>query len=175
MDDTGSNSVKNDEEMAPNGRYFMCQEAGDKPSPRIQVDPLEPVTESVASSSLGSVARGLRSPHRSRLGSSAARAFSSLPVGASAAAQPDPSTGGASPQLDSLGSGEVVAPVVLDVAPRSNATPPDTPMNQWPSTRLQHDISKPKFYSDGIVRWCMLGTSAAGEPSSVAEALNDER
>jgi hypothetical protein len=48
-------------------------------------------------------------------------------------------------------------------------------MNQWPSTRLQHDISKPKIYSDGTVRWCMLGTTAAGEPSSVAEALNDER
>jgi hypothetical protein len=97
MDDTGSNSVKNDEEMAPNGRYFMCQEAGDKPSPRIQVDLLEPVTELVAAYSLGSVVRGLRSPHRSGPGSSVARASSSLPAGASATAQPDPSTGGASP------------------------------------------------------------------------------
>jgi hypothetical protein len=45
MDDTGSNLVKNDEETTPNGCYFMCREAGDKPSPRIEVDPPEPTTE----------------------------------------------------------------------------------------------------------------------------------
>lgn len=42
-------------------------------------------------------------------------------------------------------------------------------------TRLQQGITKPKTYSDGTVRWCMLGSAATSEPLSVEEALTDER
>jgi hypothetical protein len=37
-------------------------------------------------------------------------------------------------------------------------------------TRLQHNIRKPKVYTDGNVRYACLTTS--GEPDSMAEALD---
>jgi histone deacetylase 1/2 len=46
---------------------------------------------------------------------------------------------------------------------------------QRPVTRLQQGITKPKTYTDGTVHWCMVGTVAAEEPSSVEEALGDEK
>jgi hypothetical protein len=43
------------------------------------------------------------------------------------------------------------------------------------ATRLQHDICKPKSYTDGTVQWGMLAASAAGELTSVDEALRDQK
>jgi hypothetical protein len=43
------------------------------------------------------------------------------------------------------------------------------------ATCLQHDICKPKSYTDGKVRWGMLAASAAGAPTSADEALHDQK
>lgn len=67
-------------------------------------------------------------------------------------------------------------------APRSgadgNSMAPDvssSDIQHRPSTRLQQGIRKPKIHTDGTVRWCMVGTSAAEEPTTVVEAFGDER
>jgi hypothetical protein len=57
---------------------------------------------------------------------------------------------------------DLVAPVA--------ASPP-----QRPTTRLQQGISKPKVYIDGIVRWCKLVASSEEEPTTVADALHDNK
>jgi histone deacetylase 1/2 len=40
-------------------------------------------------------------------------------------------------------------------------------------TRLQREISKPKQYTDGTVKWCMESTVASEEPNNVDEALGN--
>jgi hypothetical protein len=57
------------------------------------------------------------------------------------------------------------APVVL----------PAPSLQQGPVTRLQKGISKPKIYTDGTVRWGMSASVAAQEPTSVDQALADDR
>lgn len=42
-------------------------------------------------------------------------------------------------------------------------------------TRLQRGIMKPKEYTDGTVRWCMNAQAQSEEPSSVEEALQDQK
>jgi hypothetical protein len=42
-----------------------------------------------------------------------------------------------------------------------------------PATRLQHGISKPVLYTDGIVRYGLF--TATGEPQTLHEALGDSR
>lgn len=42
---------------------------------------------------------------------------------------------------------------------------------QRPTTRLQQGINKPKGYTDGTVRWCMVAMLSAGEPTSVDETF----
>lgn len=40
--------------------------------------------------------------------------------------------------------------------------------SQWPTTRLQRGISKPKIYTDSTVRWGLNASSLPEEPASVA-------
>jgi histone deacetylase 1/2 len=96
------------------------------------------------------------------------------------AAQPDPSGGehlaALTPDADLLpGSG--VAAGGSDVPPMNVVVPASSSntQQQRPSTRLQQGISKPKVYTDGTVRWCMLASSAIEEPSTVDEALGDTK
>jgi hypothetical protein len=58
----------------------------------------------------------------------------------------------------------------VDFAPAASLVPM---MPQRPTTRLQQGISKPKSYTDGTVRWCMVATSPTVEPTSVDEALRN--
>jgi histone deacetylase 1/2 len=58
----------------------------------------------------------------------------------------------------------------------TSAEPPEPAATlQRPATRLQHGIVKPKIYTDGTVRWGMDTTVPNGEPSTVAEALENPR
>jgi hypothetical protein len=58
----------------------------------------------------------------------------------------------------------------------TSAEPPEPAATlQRPATRLQHGIVKPKIYTDGTVRWGMATTFPNGEPSTVAEALENPR
>jgi hypothetical protein len=43
-----------------------------------------------------------------------------------------------------------------------------------PTMRLQHDMHKPKIYTDGTVRWGIVAASV-GEPTSVDEAMRDPK
>lgn len=66
-------------------------------------------------------------------------------------------------------------PVIPAATTSSSTASTADQINQRPTTRLQHGITKPKTYSDGTVHWCMLGTADLGEPSTVSEALQDEK
>jgi hypothetical protein len=58
----------------------------------------------------------------------------------------------------------------------SDSTPPaDTTPPRHPVTRLQHEISRPKIYTDGTVRWGMTTTTMTEEPATVEEALGDPK
>lgn len=62
-----------------------------------------------------------------------------------------------------------------DAAPAPETHHPAATTDQRPVTRLSQGITKPKTYSDGTVRWCMLGSAAVGELASIEEALGDEK
>jgi len=62
----------------------------------------------------------------------------------------------------------------VDAAPPFVASS-SLPEQQRPTTRSQHGISKPKVYMDGTVRWCQLASTAVEEPSTVSEALQDDK
>jgi hypothetical protein len=47
---------------------------------------------------------------------------------------------------------------------------PSAPSPRCPTTRLQLGISKPKTYTDGTIRWCIIATATEG-PATVSEAL----
>jgi histone deacetylase 1/2 len=68
-----------------------------------------------------------------------------------------------------------VAPVDQGVVPSAETTSAAPLGGLRPTTRLQRGITKPKVYSDGMVRWGMSGIVGVEEPSTVEEALGDER
>lgn len=58
-------------------------------------------------------------------------------------------------------------------ASAGSTTSSTNPPVQRPTTRSQHDIVKPKIYTDGTVRWCNLATTE--EPTTVGDALHDKK
>lgn len=67
-----------------------------------------------------------------------------------------------------------VASSGIDGSAASGATPV-SPQLQRPITRLQKGSTKPKVYTDGTVCWGMLDNHSAEEPTSVSEALGNDR
>jgi len=66
--------------------------------------------------------------------------------------------------------------VILSSRSTADGAPGSVPVAtvmQRPTTRLQQGIRKPKSYTDGMVRWCMLATSSIDEPSTLGEVLSD--
>jgi hypothetical protein len=61
------------------------------------------------------------------------------------------------------------APIAAPVASINDQVP------SCSATRLQHDICKPKSYTDGKVRWGMLVASVVGAPTSADKALHDQK
>jgi histone deacetylase 1/2 len=59
----------------------------------------------------------------------------------------------------------------------TNAAPAPSTTFQCLATRLSRGITKTNIYTDGTVRWGMLGTISADaeEPSTIQEALGDKR
>lgn len=166
MQDTGvdstENSSKNAAKPAPVHRHFMCRGVGS--SSRSQADSPGPGGESVAPSSSGSApaSDGGRAP-----GSSTPRAHQVADPEPVHVATPDPAHGGTpEPEVDTSGIGSPAAAGSGDLDGAAAARP---------TTCLQHGIVKPKQYTDGTVRWCMLASSEAEEPVTVSDALRDTR
>lgn len=154
-------------------RLFMCPLGGDSASAEHEMDPPAVVPASPTGSPPGSAPAPLRRPGNPlwRLGgSSVAPPAHSPRVSNLAEPQTDPIEGGSGP-TKILSSGSFVAPRFVDLPAASSrsATP------SRPTTRLQHDIHKPKVYTDGTVRWGMLGAIVAEEPRSMEEAFKDKR
>jgi hypothetical protein len=55
----------------------------------------------------------------------------------------------------------------------ASADPPATAEQQYPKTKSQSGISKPKVFTDGTVRYGFF--SSTGEPSNLSEALGDPK
>jgi hypothetical protein len=55
----------------------------------------------------------------------------------------------------------------------ASADPPAAVEQQYPKTRSQSGISKPKIFTDGTVRYGFF--SSTGEPSNHSEALGDPK
>jgi hypothetical protein len=162
--------------MVLNGRYFMCIGDADKIAPDTEVDSAAPAIESEAVASSGSVPGGF--PQLSGQGS-APGGPPQLSGSRSAPGGPSLSASGSStphhsgamhdpPALPARRESPPNPPSRSDVngasvdqavaAPAGGTSSSSAPTHQRPTMYLQQGISKPKVYSDGTVRWCMLGT-----------------
>jgi histone deacetylase 1/2 len=167
-------SVNAGSKIMQTGGDFMCFQPGS--SAQLEADLLAAVVDSPGASISGSEAAA--TPHTTSSTGSDAQGSSAagLDSGGSApmhvVAQSDPGADSGVAPVGSLaaspGSGvepSSAAPVVL----------PAPSLQQGPVTRLQKGISKPKIYTDGTVRWGMSASVAAQEPTSVDQALADDR
>lgn len=76
--------------------------------------------------------------------------------------QTDPIDGGTAPAPDvdrSTRSAAVDAASGAATSSMAPAVDTDGAQGHRPTTRLQQGISKPKQYTDGTVRWCMMSTA----------------
>jgi histone deacetylase 1/2 len=170
----GESSAKLSQNTVLDGQHFMCPLAGDSAAAEGDL-PAEPeAPDAVSPSGSGE----LLSPSTAAPvghGSSMAGIPRSAPSTTHAAAQTDQGRESAS----SAGSiGSVVPPESPGYSTTaSSAAPGVAPSNvshQGPVTRLQPGISKPKTYTDGIVRWGMSVSHSPEEPTSVDQALRDK-
>ena len=176
---TGANAAGIHEQAAGGARYRLCHPTEDS----VEADADSPVTTAIVS---GSPARppsvlepGISSPPP-QVGLSATT--SSITPLESAPPMPhaDPNEGaldstvilpGGSSSVDEL-------PAASSSEEAAGTTPVDPAVaatSSRPVTRLQRGIMKPKEYTDGTVHWCMNAQAQSEEPSSVEEALQDQK
>lgn len=172
-DETGEkNSAPNASGLSNSGashRHFMCLPNGGSRGADREVDSAADAMADPSQSSMGSVPSGpTLLPHGSDLaGSSAATPTPTPPASPLVESQGDPVEGGSG--VLSPGSPASSGSLSLPVATAAPAPP------TRPSTRLQHGIVKPKVYTDGTVRWGMLGAIVPDEPRTVEEVFQDKR
>lgn len=162
--------------------YFMCLPAGG--SNNTQADTPAHGNRSDPGSSLVSACRTSSFAAGERMDVGGGSSTSILPGSPSASTrvlpQADPVEGGqhtsAAPEVDLAtgspvdNSGSGVTGDSLSPTAAWRASPPRQPI-----TRLQRGISKPKQYTNGTMRWCMVTTAACEEPAIIDEALGDPK
>lgn len=166
---------KSDKETGVDAHHFMCPLPGNNMGARLEPDPLHNggAAPGSGSESAPALPSQSASPHSSTAGSSAPLPDNASPSSSSTAVQSDPGAGEHAPA-----SATVEIP-----PPRSSAgggsiassAPPPIHQHQGPVTRLQRGIQKPKIFTDGTVGWGMSASTIAGEPTSVGDALKDQR
>jgi histone deacetylase 1/2 len=158
-------------ETVNSGRPFLCRSPGD--SANLEGDSPGVVIVPVIESASGSDAISTTSPPAAEAGLSVAGSFTPTSSSTRVGAQQDPSS---PPQpLDLVGSSVTSSGSAATSPGAASSAAAAPPPQQGPVTRLQRGISQPKVYTDGTVRWGMLATVDVEEPTSVDQALRDDK
>jgi histone deacetylase 1/2 len=153
------------------GRPVLCRSPGD--SANTEGDSPGAVVVPVAESASGSEAISIVLPPAAEAGLSAAGSFNPVTSSTRVGAQQDPNS--PSQTLDSMGSTAPPSGSAVTPSGAASSVASAFPPQQGPVTRLQRGISQPKVYTDGTVRWGMLAAGDVEEPTSVEQALRDDR
>ena len=168
---TEENAAETSEQATGGGCYRLCHPNGSS-SVAAEVDPLGTAATASASptrSPLG-LEPGVESPFP-QAGSSVATPSATPPTSPQRASQPE----GALDPMVILPDGSSAVELATAPTTTSDGAAPSNGAAQWPVTRLQRGIVKPKEYTDGTVRWCMNTQVKSKEPSSVEDALRDPK
>lgn len=135
-----------------------------------------PRTDTGGGSAQDSVPGSLSSSGTPRRAGAEAGGFSTADAPATSTSTPPklPQTNPGSATDSALDAGAEISSAGSIAAPDPMAPAAASPP-QRPITRLQQGISKPKVYTDGTVCWCNLAASFEEEPTTVADALRDNK